>query len=325
MTRNDLLEDSVYIERVMPPALPRLPAGTTILTGPRWRDSRDKGMLLSGAASEGWRIVVLQARDSEGTPWLASIDADGRQIDLRNTDEFYGAIGSPNRISIDINALGLSVWAPALRMFRARVLDSVTALYVRPRSYRLRMSSVGPVYSPEYDFNAQALGVRPVAGFGRLPAMASQDGALLIALLGLEGKRAQVALRELGDPTPTTSPVFALPGYSRRLAQRAIWAHRDFLEATESRRAVSYVPPINPFYVQRFIQERIDYYPGRHVYVMPLATKPMNLGAVLACLRNPLRTELVFDHPVQGSGASEAMDAYYIFELTDALKAGEAQ
>jgi len=317
MVSNDLLNDTVHIERLHSPITLQLPRDTVVLAGPRWTETRDKGQLLTQAESMGCRRIIL-SHPSATDPWHATLDSTGQEVDLRDPNELFTAVTPSGCAVIDLNSLGLSIWAPTLRALGGRGCK-VLALYMRPTSYQVRQSTVGPVYSPEYDFNARALGVRPVAGFARLAPTASQAGTLLVALLGLEGKRARVALRELGDPAPETRAVFASPGYSRRLVQRAIWAHREFLTASDSQRYVSYASPTNPFMVQRLIQNHIDDHPDRHVFVMPLATKPMNLGAVLACLRNPKRTELVFDHSIVRSASPESIDSYYIFDVTSVL------
>lgn len=319
MQPNFLIEDSVYTERFPAGKTPRLPSDTTILTGPAWAMERDGGAFLTACRSGGASIIELEVPEPGAEPWRARRQPGGVSLDLRDDQSTFESLGCPSRIMIDINTLGLGTWAPILRMCRRFKCASVSAVYLKPATYRLRSCQVAPVQSPEYDFNTTALGIRPVAGFGRLPTMSTQDGARLIALLGLEGKRAHVALRELGDPIPRTVPVFAVPGYSRRLTQRAIWAHRDFLLTTETHERVYHVPPTNPFYVLRFIEGYINSEPNGHIYIMPMATKPMNLGAVLACVRHPHQTELVFDHPLRSPGPVEQLDAYYVFDVTHAL------
>ncbi|MBL8802964.1 MAG: hypothetical protein JNN27_13255 [Planctomycetes bacterium] len=213
-------------------------------------------------------------------------------------------------VYLDISGLPHHVWGPILRATFAK-LETVRAVYVEPEVYRKHPS---PTSRTEFDLSDGLRGVAPLPGFARLIGPEDGGQAVLVALLGFEGRRASLIAASL-DPLPPVYALIGVPGFQVDYAQIAHASNEDFLLEARAHENIRYAAASCPFELFDALDAIWRDARRPYMFVAPIGTKPHSLGAICYALKNPEHTELLYDHPRRKPGRTHGIGPSHIYTL----------
>jgi len=211
---------------------------------------------------------------------------------------------------IDISGLPHHVWAPVLReAFRS--LDVVRAVYAEPEVYKKHPS---PTSKTEFDLSEGFRGIEPIPGFAKLRGPDDETNAILVALLGFEGKRATHIALAL-DPVPKAFAVVGVPGFRVEYPQITHASNDDFLTEFGAHANIRFAAATSPFEAYDALTDIHVDAAGKYMYVAPIGTKPHALGAICYVLKHPTVTALRYDNPIRKAGRTQGIGLLHVYTL----------
>lgn len=248
-----------------------------------------------------WTRASLKVRLQDGTESEVALNDDValRELMLRSPSAY-----------LDISGLPHHVWAPLLRAGFA-TLSTLRVVYAEPEKYRRHPS---PTSRSEFDLSEGFLGIEPIPGFAKLRGPDDETAAVLVALLGFEGKRATRVALEL-DPVPPVFAVVGVPGFRIEYPQVTHASNAEFLHEHRVFARIRHAPASCPFGAFDALVDIQRDTGGKYMYLAPIGTKPHSLGAICFALKNPASTEVMYDHPLRKPGRTDGLGPVHIYTL----------
>jgi hypothetical protein len=213
-------------------------------------------------------------------------------------------------VYLDISGLPHHAWAPLLRL-AFKTVPVVKAVYVEPAEYRKHPN---PTSKTEFDLSESFRGIEPLPGFAKLAGPADEKDAILVAMLGFEGRRASHLALGL-DPVPKAYAVVGVPGFRIEYPQIAYASNEQFLIECQAYPNVRFAAASCPFEAYQALDGIRRDAGDKYMYVAPIGTKPHALGAVCFALKNHAGTELMYDNPVKRSGRTAGCGTLHVYTL----------
>ena len=258
-------------------------------------------------------VTFARLERADRTAASFSIGSDRVDIWLRSTESVAAFLGHTEcgGFYLDLTGLPHHVWAPLLKglLLRGRPLSCV---YVEPGDYRF---SAAPTEAAIFDLSERIDGIAPLPGFASFPAAVGED-PLFVPLLGFEGTRFAYMLEDLQPKREDVMPVVGVPGFRPEYPFYTYIGNRTKLLETRSWQNVRFAAANCPFSVYNLLGELAEGWPARRMVVAAIGTKPHALGAVLYCLRNPRRIELLYDHPVRKAERTSGTSRVCVYDLS---------
>lgn len=254
-------------------------------------------------------LKIIQISDA-----VCEIGNVQRTLNLFEVSEIEGLLLSlKGKIAIDLNSLEHRVWAPLVSNLVRLNLDFV-ALYAEPAEYKRSNELPGSVYDL-----SSSRGIEPLPGFSRLSRRFDDEG-YFVPLLGFEGARLSHIFDQEDVNYEKTYPIVGSPGFRLEYPAFTYIANRATLEIDRMDRRAEYATascPFEAYWALERIHNRVHH---KHLRVAPIGTKPHALGAVLYAVLNPLRTELIYDHPVHMPGRTIGSRGLYVYSVSDFVR-----
>lgn len=212
-------------------------------------------------------------------------------------------------IYLDITGLRHHVWMPLLRSAIATT-KPVLVVYVEPDSYS---AIATPTEGQIYDLSEKILGIAPIPGFASLPR--DENDFVFIPLLGFEGTRVAYLLEMVQPVSDRIVPVVGLPGFRPEHPYSTYLGNRTVLQESEAWRKVRFAAANCPFSLYYLLEDVAADYPGSHLKIATIGTKPQAVGAVLFTLDDMKSRELVYDHPVRKSQRTSGLGRLLVYDV----------
>lgn len=281
--------------------------------------------LLFGADIEEERaatiVAELEASTATSTHRLEMLDDAlcnlhglERTVNLFESGELADVVsGFEGRTAIDLTSLEHRVWAPFVRALVQSGSDFV-ALYAEPDDYRKSEDLPGNIYDL-----STSRGIEPLPGFARIAERGKDEGHFA-PLLGFEGARLSHIVDQEEVEISNTSPIVGSPGFRIEYPTYTYLANRDVLELDRMDQRVEYARASCPFEAFRAIERIQERFPGKHLRVAPIGTKPHALGAILYAVEHPSTVEVIYDHPVRSTGRTRGSRGVYVYEVSSFMR-----
>ncbi|WP_143337700.1 hypothetical protein [Dietzia sp. WMMA184] len=241
-----------------------------------------------------------------------SYSRDVSLFESSEIEDFVSGLGGV--VAIDLTSLENRVWAPLIRALVATSQPFI-GLYAEPDDYNRSEDLPGMVYDLSL-----SRGIDPLPGFARISRRVNDEGHF-VPLLGFEGARLSHIFDQEDVEVSNSFPIVGSPGFRVEYPSITYIANRDILSLDRMDQRVELALascPFEAFHAIERIHRRIS---GKHLRIAPIGTKPHALGAVLYAIRNPVTTEIVYDHPIRSSNRTTGTRGVYVFEASSFLQA----
>lgn len=259
----------------------------------------------------------MQSVDPEKITFISSIDDETISVNdnehcisLRDSESLKSLIKS-ERLLIDVTSLPHNIWAPLLKAAH----DSSTStriLYAEPESYKEKPT---PASATLFDLSTSFGGLAPIPGFTKLDGPEDESKCLFVALLGFEGNRPERLVFQIDPVPPKVIPFVGVPGFQAEFPTYTVACNRNFLNDYNAYSELKYVRASCPFEVYEGLKQLEKDYPGHYMYLAPVGTKPHSLGAILYAIKNPDRTEIMFDYPNKKKDRTKGVGIIHIYNF----------
>jgi hypothetical protein len=241
-------------------------------------------------------VLVVRVLEQPSNEITVSIIDKTLKIPLRSSShlaDFWKSLNRQNAY-LDITGLSHHVWAPLLKSALSQGVN-LAVVYMEPMEYRF---SITPTEGEIFDLSEQITGISPLPGFTSLRDFGG-DNICFIPLLGFEGTRLAYVLEQVQPPGKKIVPIIGLPGFRLEYPFFTYLGNQSPLATTKAWRNVRFATANNPFSLFHLLADISQQFPNDQLKIAPIGTKPHALGAVLFALTQPVRVELVYDHPIR--------------------------
>lgn len=261
-------------------------------------------------------VITVNYNPSEIT-----IEFSGRIIDKDEVEnELKFIIGQ--RLIVDTTTMGVAELLILLQALKNLKISKVWLLYIEPINYR-RKSAFSVTGGPDdngflhrRDFELSDIGRSYIGIPGHALAMSSISNQRVIFLCGFEYERVDQAIENLYVLTNNCYCVFGVPAFSAGWEMDAFANHIDVL-SNRGIRDVQFCGSTNPLAVYELLERHYKSLDDNTpLFVAPLATKPMSIGACLFLIDKPKhRVAALYDHPTKKVGRANEVANWNLFEV----------
>ncbi|HEX2811104.1 MAG TPA: hypothetical protein VHO04_00360 [Sphingopyxis sp.] len=274
--------------------------------------SEDRSRNLEVWRNDATDLDVIEI-SADGTDGIRIVSDGNRRVALRDFGElqsiFEGKWGRP--LYLDITGLSNHVWPAILKTVEGRM--PVNVMYVEPVNYAYSPSPRENVF---FDLSELIIGISPIPQFSNLYEP-EEDHVTLVPLLGFEGARFTHLLEEVQPPGDNIEPIIGVPGFRAEYPFFTYQGNQIPLKNSGAYKNVRFAKANCPFSVYYSLLEVVASYPAEQFFKIGLiGTKPHALGAVLFCLTNPDRVELIYDHTKQLANRSSGLSRCLVYEVS---------
>jgi hypothetical protein len=235
------------------------------------------------------------------------------KIPLRSSSHLANFWKSLNRQNayLDITGLSHHVWAPLLKSALSQGVK-LAVVYMEPKEYRF---SITPTEGEIFDLSERITGIAPLPGFTSLRNF-DGDNICFIPLLGFEGTRLAYLLEQVQPPGKKIVPVVGLPGFRLEYPFFTYLGNQSHLATTKAWKNVRFATANNPFSLFHLLADISEHFPNDQLKIAPIGTKPHALGAVLFAITQPVRVELVYDHPLRKKDRTDGTARLLVYHVS---------
>lgn len=241
------------------------------------------------------------------------VNYDGNEIEADDLRDIIRAQSfADDEVLIDCT----SVNVPELLLLVGALYESgvkkFSALYIEPKNYsHLQKKEIGN--ERKFELSNKYLGYRGIPGY----LLSLDSGDYVAFCCGYEPERIMNAFDYESISGKFATLIFGMPPFNAGWDMNAYENHVNFIDS-QSIRKVSYCGSTNPLAI---IKKLDDMYQAlqddEKLFVAPLGTKPMSLGACLFVVvsNDKERVALLFDHPVKKLGRSKDIGKWHLYNI----------
>lgn len=241
------------------------------------------------------------------------VQYDGHE---EEADDFPTFIRSKNYSENEILIDCTSVNVPELLLLLGALYESdvkqFSALYVEPKHYsQLLKLEIGS--ERKFELSNAYLGYKGIPGY----LLSLDSGDYVAFCCGYEPERIMNAFDYESIGSKYATLIFGMPPFNAGWDMNAYENHISFIDS-QSIRNVSYCGSTNPLAIIKKLDEMYQALREEEkLFVAPLGTKPMSLGACLFVVvsNDKERVALLFDHPVKKLGRSEDIGKWHLYNI----------
>lgn len=241
------------------------------------------------------------------------VSFDGKKNDADDFNDFIKELHfGDNEVLIDCT----SVNVPELLLLIGALYESgvkhFSALYVEPKNYsHLQKLEIGN--ERKFELSNKYLGFKGIPGY----LLSLDSGDYVAFCCGYEPERVMNAFDDESISSKYATLIFGMPPFNAGWDMNAYENHVNFIDS-QTIRNISYCGSTNPLAVIKKLDEMYDSLQNEEkLFVAPLGTKPMSLGACLFIIvsGDRERVALLFDHPVKKPGRSIDNGKWHLYNI----------
>ena len=242
------------------------------------------------------------------------INFNGKDIDA---DDFTKRIKEFKFGEYEVLIDCTSVNVPELLLFIGALYENgvsgFSALYVEPKNYsHLQKIEIGN--ERKFELSDSYLGYKGIPGY----LLSLDTGDYVAFCCGYEHERIMNAFDYESISSKYATMIFGMPPFNAGWDMNAYESHINFID-NQSIRNISYCGSTNPLAVIKKLDEMYQSLQGEEkLFVAPLGTKPMSLGACLFIVvsRDRERVALLYDHPRKKPGRSKDIGTWHLYNIS---------
>lgn len=226
------------------------------------------------------------------------------------------------KIILDTTTLGVAELLILLQTFKDIGVTQVSLLYLEPTEYnrKFNLSDTSgldkEILLHRRDFELSET-VRGYIGIpGHALSISSLTNPKVAFLCGFESDRVDQALEDLEIISRNCYCLFGVPAFTPGWEMNSFASHISVLN-NRNLRAIQFCGSTNPMAVYHKLDQIYqECGPETPLFVAPLATKPMSIGACLFLISKPKdRVAILFDHPTKKEGRAKQVANWNLYEV----------
>ena len=195
-------------------------------------------------------------------------------------------------------------------------VDKVSIIYVEPVKYNRKSKSRDILHQRDFELSESIVGYEAIPGHALL--VTSEISQKFIFLCGFEAERIDRAIEESEILGSNCKCIFGVPAYIPGWEMDSFDNNIPVIKERKITGGINFCGATNPLSV---FQKLEDIYKGlsdeEQMFVIPLATKPMNIGACLFLLNKPKnRVAVLYDHPKEIAGKAIEISNWHLYNIT---------
>lgn len=242
-----------------------------------------------------------------------TIIVDGEVIDADDFNEFIKNLNlGESEVLIDTTTVNVPELLLLIGALFENSITHFSALYLEPKDYshlqKLEMGS-----DRKFELSQRYDGYKGIPGY----ALKLDIGDYVAFFCGYEPERIQNAFEYGSISSKYANLVFGMPPYNAGWDMNSYENHVKFIE-TQSIRNISFCGATNPLAVIKKLDEMYTSINDEEkLFIAPLGTKPMSLGACLFVALNGdrERVAMLFDHPIKKSERSKDFGRWHLYNV----------
>lgn len=187
-----------------------------------------------------------------------------------------------------------------------------SALYIEPQNYshsqRIEFGD-----ERKFELSNRYIGYKGIPGY----LLSIESGDSVAFCCGYEPERIMNAFEDESISGNSSNLIFGMPPFNAGWDMNAYENHMNFIES-QSIRNIYYCGATNPLSVIKRLDEMYAAIgEDEKLFVAPLGTKPMSLGACLFIVANGDREKvaILFDHPIKKKGRSSHIGKWHLYNI----------
>jgi hypothetical protein len=214
--------------------------------------------------------------------------------------------------STTLNFAEILILTQALKNTGLREFD---ILYVEAGNYNRKSEIFEILRRREFELSESIIGYEAIPGHALL--VTSEIQQKIVFLCGYEGERLDLAFEDSEIIGSNCSCIFGVPAFNPGWEMDSFDNNISVLKDRRITGGVTFCPAANPLSVFQTLEMK---YRGladdEQMFVVPLATKPMNIGACLFLLSKPKdKVAVLYDHPNEIKGKAIEVSNWHLFNV----------
>lgn len=201
-------------------------------------------------------------------------------------------------ILIDATTLDFAELLILLQSLKDLSINSVSILYIEPKSYKRKKSVVSNIlHRRDFELSEEVIGYEAIPGHALMIRKNVKQKSVF--LCGYEEDRFERAMEDHELLSVNCCCIFGVPAFVSGWEMNSFDNNIRIIKSRNVIGGVSFCGATNPLSVYLALEQ---IYRGldedEEMFVVPLSTKPINLGACLFLLEKPKeRVAVLYDHP----------------------------
>lgn len=290
---------------------------SNLITNKKWdiafygrsRDNRYEYSI--GYLKENSRNLLEFYYDAENYEWYLNNEKKGiiDDVEVNFASNFHRDLS----ILIDATSLDFAELLILLRAYKSIGVYSVDFLYLEPAKYRAPLERL--TENRCFDLSIKIKGFLAIPGY----AMSFESHDSVVVLCGYEGDRLGHAFEEYDIRGDNCRLIFGMPPYSYGWDMNSYVNFIPIIKANNISTGFYYCPAANPLAVYEKLKQiytALD--ENQNMFILPLGTKPMSLGAIMFIVENKEKNNIsiLYDHPIKTENSTSNVIRWNLYKLT---------
>jgi hypothetical protein len=263
-------------------------------------------------------IEFLSSKSSERIvlkyfPQTFKVEVNGDFIEKDNLDLFL-SVYKKKSIIIDSTTLGFSELLILCQGLKDNGFEELSILYLESGDYRLKQTNQ-ILSKRDFELSGDIIGYEAIPGHAL--AISNENVQKIVFLCGFESERIDRAFEDSEINQRNCSCIFGVPAICAGWEMDSFVNNLTILKDRKLARDINFCGATNP---EAIVKKLEEYYSSLddndQMFVVPLATKPMSIGACLFVLSKPKdKVAVLYDHPIEISNRSTKIVNWHLYEI----------
>lgn len=195
-------------------------------------------------------------------------------------------------------------------------IKEMEILYVEPAKYNRKNKGLDILHKRDFELSEGIIGYEAIPGHALL--VTNEVTQRVVFLCGFEAERIDRALEDSQISGTNCSCIFGVPAFSPGFEMDSFDNNISVIKERKISGGINFCGATNPLSVMQTLDEMfygLD--EDEQMFVVPLATKPMNIGACLFLLSKPKdKVAVLYDHPKEIKGKAIEIACWHLFNIT---------
>lgn len=242
------------------------------------------------------------------------VSISGHEIDKDDIDDQI-AIYSGMNIILDSTTLNFAEMLILIQAFRNVKNVSFDVLYIEPGDYNRKHKTNEILHKRDFELSEGNVGYEAIPGHALL--ITNEVNQKVIFLCGFESERVDRAIEDSQINGANCSCIFGVPAFCSGWEMDSFDNNISVIKEKKLTGGVNFCGATDPLSVyQRLNLIYMGLENDDQMFVAPLSTKPMNLGACLFLVTKPKdRVAALYDHPNEMKGRGLKISKWHLFNV----------
>ena len=288
-----------------------------LLTHERWDFSfvgkpvDDRGArAIEYIATNSYKMVLFEYVPKEFKIIIDSAPHD--KDDLENhLKSFVG-----KNVLLDSTTLDFAEILILTEAFKNIGLIEISISYVEPISYNRKGKTSDLLHKRDFDLSEGIIGYEAIPGHALL--VTNEVPQKVVFLCGFEAERVDRLLEDSLIRSSNCSCVFGVPAFNPGWEMDSFDNNIAIIKERNITGGISFCGATNPLSVYNTLEKTfLGLDEDEQMFVVPLATKPMGIGACMFLLSKPKdKVAVLYDHPNEIQGKALEISQWHLFNIT---------